>query len=73
MTTAGKKKHIQCVLSVEEANSFMSLARDLEVTQQTLLALIVKEAIPIKRKELNDGKAKKIKEGLSDKPGNADN
>ena len=43
-----RKKHIQCILEVKEANTFMFLARDEEKSQQQLLTELVRNFIKCK-------------------------
>jgi len=73
-----EKRHIQCVLSVKEANELMSFARETGNTQQQLLSSIVKNFISveipklIKERSLKNGETKKTEKRVDGKR-NTDN
>jgi len=54
------KRHIQCVLSVKEANQLMAFAREVGSTQQQLLSAMVKNFIEVKIPKLLKEKEKEI-------------
>lgn len=68
------KRHIQCVISVKEANELMTFARETGSTQQKLLSAVVKNFISVeipkklkerKEKEIENGKTKKTEEDFN--------